>query len=239
MSELEALPAPVARRPGRPRKIDRAEADASDVDAPLEVGRIRTAPVPLEIRDAWKRMLKKSTLSNAMLRAVYRAAVLGDSWKRAAKVEGVTMQSVWDNARRYGLAGRNRRLAKDGFDRIVGLSQDLIEERLTAKKPDIKTKDVAIVLGIAAEHATKLTQDEEATSTYAGFLDRLAQSIEAGGTVALSLTVTRPEHPTGTPSALPEECRGAETLEVFRVTPPAAAAYVPPSGGASPEDPPA
>lgn len=151
-----------------------AIADAIDLDR-----------VPKVMEERWDE-LRKSSVDLAVQRAVYRALIFRESWKRAGQIEGVSHQTAWHAARRFGLE-RSKEDVTSGYRRIVTLVQDEIEHRLTENPEEIHTRDLALVSKSAGEQLQK-AEEAETPGSYMSVLDALAKRLREGGTLKLEIT---------------------------------------------------
>lgn len=148
---------------------------------------IHNATAPKDIRERWEDFLLHSRSEERTKRAVYRAAVLGESWLDAADSEGLHPQTLWQTARRYGLAGRNQKQLTAALQRIATLSADQLEKQIL--DGELKPKDIAVALGISTDKLARQLERAQGESTYQSFLDQLSSQLSNGGSVTFQLTV--------------------------------------------------
>lgn len=156
-------------------------------DQALVIQDLHNAPCPKEIQERWQDLLLHSRAEERSKRAVYRAAVLGESWLDAAESEGLHPQALWRLARRYGLAGRNQQQLTAALQRLATLSADQLEKMLI--DGDLKPKDVAVALGISTDKLVRQLDRGTGERGYQSFLDQIASQLQQGGTVSFQLTV--------------------------------------------------
>jgi len=152
-------------------------------DTSRQKGIQHLAPVPPEFAEAWTRVAE-SSIEDRMRRALLRI-VYGSSCREAAREEGyASHQDVARAARRFGLLDASKERLLNGARRVAQLSQDELEERLTAEPEEIGAKDLAIIAGIAIDKVARAEHWDRGASDAGGYismLDRLAESIRERG----------------------------------------------------------
>jgi hypothetical protein len=148
--------------------------------------------VPPDLREQWTHFLKETACSAKTIRSIYRVLAYHQTWRAAAESEGANPEGVWSTACQWRLTGRGRARLGERLDRLVGMGQDLLEEKLVATElDDLSIRDLTSVVQTAGGQLAKVWEREEAGAAYASVLDKIADRLGAGGgKVTLELTLT-------------------------------------------------
>ena len=190
--------------------------------------RITSAIVPECLREDWASVDASAHMKDRMRRALYRAVVLGQSWREAAAAEGYR-----DGARDVYRAAQNHKLLPRGDKEeilnrqraLIALSSDELQRRLIENPGSFSNWTLAKIQGVsvdkisAAEQWNKPSPDPHGgsgTHTLAEFVQKF---LENGGSATISYQPPDPVELATTVGPAPDSATDVEP-GVIDVTPP-------------------